>query len=390
VTGGPGRITVVGLGPAGPELANTATIAAIDAIAVRFLRTSQHPSASLVAGAMVTEATTFDHLYETLPRFDDVYAAIVEALVVAARAEGHVLYAVPGSPSVAERTVELLLADGRVNVDVVPAMSFLDLTWTRLGVDPFAGGVRIVDAHRFALDVAGQRGPFLVAQCHSRAVLSDIKLAADVIVGDGRSVDMPIATVLHHLGLPDEVVIDVAWHEIDHFAEADHLTSLWIPWWPETAGSSITRLEQVMAQLRTTCPWDLEQTHESLAKYCIEEAHELAEAIRALSAVEENDSATDDDEQDAVDHLADELGDVLFQVIFHTCLGAEDGRFSMATVTNGLIEKLIRRHPHVFGDVVATTVEEVRANWVEIKAQERRDAEAARATRREGRGSSRP
>jgi tetrapyrrole methylase family protein / MazG family protein len=376
-TGAAGRVTIVGLGPGGPDLTTTATLAAIESVPVKLLRTARHPSAHLVR-----EAASFDHLYDSLDTFEEVYSAIVEAVVTQAAEHGHVLYAVPGSPGVAERTVELLRIDTRVIVDVVPALSFLDLTWARLGVDPFADGVRIVDAHRFAVDVAGQRGPFLVAQCHSRSVLSEIKLAVDVAGAAADDAVLPTATVLHHLGLPDEQITSVPWHEIDHFSDADHLTSLWIPWLPESAGGAVTRLEEVMAQLRSRCPWDQQQTHESLAKYCIEEAAELAEAIRALTDIENDPTATDADEMDAVEHLADELGDVLFQVIFHSCLGQEDGRFTMASVTNGLIDKLVRRHPHVFGDVVATTVEEVRANWVTIKAQEQADAAAARAARR--------
>src|SRR5690606_30345049 len=139
---------------------------------VRFVRTTRHPSAGLVA-----PATAFDDLYESAERLDEVYAGIVEALVEAAGRHGEVLYAVPGSPRVAERSVELLAGDPRVDVVVHPALSFADLAWVRLGVDPLAGGVRLVDGHRFAVEAAGERGPLLVAQCDSRDVLSEIKLA---------------------------------------------------------------------------------------------------------------------------------------------------------------------------------------------------------------------
>ena len=98
---------------------------------------------------------TFDHLYESADRFDDVYAAIVEALVAAAGEHGEVLYAVPGSPLVLERSVRPLLADDRVECDVLPAMSFLDVAWARLGIDPVEAGVRLVDGHEFATAAAG-------------------------------------------------------------------------------------------------------------------------------------------------------------------------------------------------------------------------------------------
>jgi tetrapyrrole methylase family protein/MazG family protein len=349
---------VVGLGPAGPDLLTAATLEAITRIPVRYLRTARHPSATVLA-----DAESFDELYDRLDTFEEVYATVVERLVAAAARHGAVLYAVPGSPAVAERTVELLRCDERVAVEVVPALSFLDLAWARLGVDPFAAAATVVDAHRFADDVAGGRGPFLVGQCHSVRVLSDVKLAVEP------DADMPAVTLLHHLGLSDEQVVSVPWHEIDRTVRADHLTSLWIPRLPDGAGVAVARLERVMAELRERCPWDREQTHESLAKYCIEEADELAEAIRALSIAESVQDPAGEDA--AVAHLADELGDVLFQVVFHACLGAEHGRFDLASVADGLIAKLVRRHPHVFADVVVADAAEVKANWAAIKEAER-------------------
>jgi tetrapyrrole methylase family protein/MazG family protein len=141
---------VVGLGPAGPDLLTEATADAIGTIAPRFVRTTRHPSASVLEGA-----TSFDHHYETAATIDDVYAAIVEDLVTAATRHGRVLYAVPGSPAVAERSVELLRADPRVRTHVLPALSVVDLAWARLGVDPVSTGARIVDGHRFAAEAAG-------------------------------------------------------------------------------------------------------------------------------------------------------------------------------------------------------------------------------------------
>jgi len=94
------------------------------------VRTARHPAASAIP-----DAKSFDNVYETAGSFDEVYARIVDALVEAAAEHGEVLYAVPGSPMVAERTVELLRDDERVVVELVPGMSFVDLAWDRLGVD---------------------------------------------------------------------------------------------------------------------------------------------------------------------------------------------------------------------------------------------------------------
>src|SRR4051812_28371556 len=122
-------VVVVGLGPAGPELLTEAAKDAIARVPERYVRTMRHPSASAVS-----EARSFDEVYERAGSIEEVYAEIVDALAEAAANAGEVLYAVPGSPLVAERSVELLLADERVDVEVVPGISFLDLAWAKLGV----------------------------------------------------------------------------------------------------------------------------------------------------------------------------------------------------------------------------------------------------------------
>jgi tetrapyrrole methylase family protein/MazG family protein len=164
-----GRVVVVGLGPAGPELLTGEATAAIERIPHRFLRTARHPAAVAVPGA-----TSFDERYERADSMEAVYRGIVDDLVAAATGHGEVVYAVPGSPTVAEHTVELLRADDRVEVSVLASVSFLDLAWDRLGVDPVVVGARLVDGHDFAVAAAGATGPLLVGQCDRPSVLSDI------------------------------------------------------------------------------------------------------------------------------------------------------------------------------------------------------------------------
>ncbi|HUR24155.1 MAG TPA: nucleoside triphosphate pyrophosphohydrolase [Acidimicrobiales bacterium] len=345
--GGPrGRVVVAGLGPAGPELFTAATMDAIGRIPHRWLRTSRHPAAAAVPGTR-----SFDHLYEGEPTVGAVYSAIVENLVEAAAEHGEVLYLVPGSPFVAERTVELLRAYGRTEVEVLPALSFVDLAWDRLGVDPLSAGVRLVDGHRFASEAAGERGPLLVAQCDSATVLSAVKLAVDDL--DGR---MPgPVTVLQRLGLPDESVAEVAWGDLDRVVQPDHLTSLWIGEWGAPVARELVAFAELVRTLRARCPWDREQTHSSLGGHLLEEAYETVEAIESGDAA----------------HLQEELGDLLFQVVFHATLGAEEGDYTLADVARGIHDKLVHRHPHVFGDVQADTPGEVTANWDRIKQAEK-------------------
>ncbi len=292
-------------------------------------------------------------MYDAGSSLEAVYAQIVEALVAAAATSGEVLYAVPGSPSVAERTVELLRDDDRVEVEVLPALSFLDLVWARLGVDPLAAGVRLVDGQRFAVEAAGERGPLVVAQCDTPNVLSDIKLSIEE--------DTPsTVVVLHHLGLSDERVFEVEWAELDRSFAPDHLTALWIPELRAPVAFELVRFAELVRTLRRECPWDREQTHRTLTRHLLEETYETLEAIDGLDGTAET-----------IGHLEEELGDLLFQVFFHSTLAAEEGWFTLADVARVIHDKLVHRHPHVFGSVEADSAEEVLVNWEQIKKAEK-------------------
>ena len=351
------RIVVAGLGPGGRDHIAAETLAAIERIPHRYLRTSVHPSASLV-----TDAQSFDELYESADRFEDVYAEIVERLVAAATEHGEIVYVVPGSPLVLERSVRTLRDDERVTLEILPAMSFLDVVWARLGIDPVETGVRLVDGHEFATAAAGHTGPLLVAHTHANWVLSDIKLAVDD--PDGRLDDTPVV-LLRALGTADEQVVETTWAEMDHTIEADHLTSLYVPTLDVPVGAGYVRFHQLARTLREQCPWDIEQTHQSLVPYLIEESYEVVDAIQALG---------DDPSSDEL--LIEELGDLLYQIEFHATIAEQEGRFTIADVTRGIHDKLVRRHPHVFGDEHGVTTdvdgtEQVLANWEEIKRAEK-------------------
>ncbi len=348
-------VTVVGLGPGPVGLVTQETIEAISSSTTRFVRTTRHPSATLVGSAV-----SFDDEYERHDTFAEVYAAIAARVADAALKNGSALYAVPGSPGVLEDGVRRLLADERLEVRVLSAVSFLDLAWLRLGIDPVDAGVRLVDAHRFAESAANSAGPFLVAQCHADWVLSEIKLAHESARGDER------VTVLHHLGLADERVLDTTWDDLDrlersHGLVVDHLTSLYVPQLAEPVAGEMARLHALARTLREQCPWDREQTHASLVRYLIEETYEVVDALNAL---DEDDPSTDE-------ALIEELGDLLYQIEFHTTIAEQQGRFSLADVARTTHEKLVRRHPHVFGDVQATNAGDVVTTWDEIKRAER-------------------
>ena len=352
------RVVVCGLGPAGPDLVTAAVTEAIARVPYRYLRTTHHPAAVVVG-----EAASFDGRYEAAGRIEDVYAGIVEELVAAAAEHGEVLYAVPGSPVVAEHTVERLLADDRVAVELVPGLSFVDLAWVRLGVDPVERGVRLVDGHRFAVEAAGERGPLLVGQCDDRDVLSEIKLAIGDVLdrGDGEAGREPTAVVLQRLGLADEAVTEVPWHELDRAVAPDHLTSVYLPRLAAPVAGEVAAFAEVVRRLRAECPWDREQTHHSLRRHLLEESYEVLEALDHL----------DVEGGEGFEALEEELGDLLFQVVLHARLAAEEGWFTLADVARGVSTKLIGRHPHVFGDAEAASADEVADRWEQLKKAEK-------------------
>jgi tetrapyrrole methylase family protein / MazG family protein len=346
-------VRVVGLGPAGADLM---TIRSRDLLAhapVARLRTRVHPAALDFA-----HVPSYDDLYERAASFEELYQRIVDDLVaLAAAAPGaEVVYAVPGSPVVAERTVELLVARGDVRTVCEPAVSVIDLACGALGRDPMAAGLRVLDALEGTEALRGP-GPLLVLQAYSPEVLAT--------VADRLAPTTPVL-VLHHLGLDDEEVVELAARDLITFTRADHLTSLWVEGL-RTAGEATDDLLDLMRRLRRECPWDQEQTHASLTRHLLEEAYEALDALEALVREE----GTGEVSGAVLDHVEEELGDLLFQIVFHAELGDEEGRFSFATIADTVRDKLIGRHPHVFGDVVVSGSDEVATRWEALKRAEK-------------------
>ncbi len=349
-------ITVCGLGPGGAGDLTEATAQAIERNGVRFLRTTRHPTAERAG-----EARSFDEIYNRSDELADVYQTIADELVVAAiddrDGDGDgVVYIVPGSPLVLERSVAHLRADDRVDVELVPSLSFLDVAWARLQIDPVESRVRLIDGHTFSADAAGEVGPLLVAHTHAQWVLSDVKLAIDA------GPEMK-AIVLQGLGTEDERIVEVEWPDLDRVVEADHLTSLYLPEVAAPIARELQRSIELVDRLRRDCPWDAKQTHATLRPYLIEETYEVVEAIDAVSDAPES--------LDAYTDLEEELGDLWFQILFHSQLATEQGAFTVGDVAATMHDKLVTRHPHVFGDVEADDADAVASNWELIKKDEK-------------------
>lgn len=344
-------VRVVGLGPGNADLITRRTYELLrDAPIVR-LRTRVHPAATAFL-----DVASYDDLYESAESFEALYDAIANDLIELARhaPDGEVVYAVPGSPVVAERTVELLVVSDAVTTVLEPAVSVIDVVCASLGRDPMASGLRVVDALANSEPLRGP-GPLLVLQTYSSEVLASV---AD------RIPKSTIVTVVHHVGLSDEVITELSAGELVSFGDVDHLTSLWIDGL-RTAGEAMDDLVAFMRRLRLECPWDQEQTHASLTRHLLEEAYETLDALEAFVRVE------DDERSEEAAHVEEELGDLLFQIVFHAELGDEEDLFNLATIADGVRDKLIGRHPHVFGDVRVKNSNEVAQRWEILKRDEK-------------------
>ncbi len=349
------RIRVVGLGPSDARHVTAAARSALRDAPVARLRTRRHPA----AGDFDVES--YDDWYETADSFEELYARIVEDLVVLAHesSNAEVVYAVPGSPVVAERTVELLRERSDVDVICEPAVSVIDVACAALGVDPMAQGLRILDALEGVEPFRGP-GPLLILQAYAPEVLAS--------VADRLAQDTPV-DVLYHLGLGDERIVRLRASELTRFADADHLTSLYVEGL-RTAGEAMDDLVSFTRRLRAECPWDVEQTHASLTRYLVEESYEALDALTNLAVMIES----GEEDEAVVAHAEEELGDLLFQIVFHAELGDEEERFNLATIADTERDKLTARHPHVFGDVVVNDAAEVARRWEVLKQAEKNRA----------------
>ncbi|WP_371365637.1 hypothetical protein SRRS_03280 [Sporomusa rhizae] len=347
-------ITIVGLGPGSFKHITLETWELLSNAGTLILRTAKHPCIEKLT-AQGIGFTSFDHLYEQANDFSSLYEEIAQSVIARARQGEEIVYAVPGSPLVAEKTVELIRTKAKtaeVSLTIIPAMSFLEVLYTRLGIDPI-NGLTIVDAADLATLPPDLATGLVITQVYNRQVASDAKLTLMDYFGDEYQV-----TVVRNLGLPDEEVTKVMLFELDRLPVIDHLTSVYVPARPvRSKVFSLDPVVDVMARLRSPggCVWDIEQTHLSLRRYFVEEVYEVLEAIELADGVK----------------LCEELGDVLLQIVFHARIAEESGGFTMQDVIDNVTEKMVRRHPHVFGSITVRDAAEVVLNWEQIKKREK-------------------
>lgn len=348
------KITVVGLGAGDLEQLSLGTYRLLQRTNQIWARTDQHPVIEELRAEGV-QIDSFDSIYEANDAFEDVYEEIVNKLIQYS-ADQPITYAVPGHPLVAERTVQLLFEKekaGEIELEVAGGQSFLDPIFAALRIDPIEG-FQLADGTDLQRDDIVMSQHLLVGQVYDAFIASDVKLTLMEKYAD----DHPV-TVVTAAGSTEEQLVTVPLYELDRTVTLNNLTTVYVPPVNEREGrlKEWQTFRDIVAALRAPdgCPWDREQTHETLKRYLLEESFELIQAI---------------DEQDD-DAMIEELGDVLLQVFLHAQIGEDDGYFAMEDVLESISAKMIRRHPHVFGEVQVEHTEDVLTNWQAIKEQEK-------------------
>ena len=346
-------ITIVGLGPAGAEYLTREAWAHLEQCDEIWLRTKFHPA---VAGLPESvQVRSFDEVYDSSDDIGSVLETIVQQVLELGKREQGVTYGVPGSPFVAEETVSEVMkvvAGSGLPIRLIDGVSFIEPVCSALGIDLHPQMVLADALHIAQLEVPSfpPTIPALISQLDSSFEASELKLTLMANYPQEHSV-----MLVHNAGTSDEIIERLALYEIDQSVHLGMLTCLYVP--ALSQGTSFEDFQQIIARLRRYdgCPWDREQTHLSLRPYLIEEAYEVLETL---------------DQEDSA-HLEEELGDLLLQIGLHAQISTEDEDFKMTDVISAISRKLIRRHPHVFGDMAVASVDNVLTNWEKIKAKER-------------------
>jgi tetrapyrrole methylase family protein/MazG family protein len=309
-------------------------------------RTVNHPAAAQLAERR--DVTFCDDIYEEEHTFESVYSAIADRVLAAAK-EGQVVYAVPGGPGMGEFAVREIIARGE-DVEVLNTETFVDAILAEVGYDPFERGLQILNGHELPFPLIVDK-PTIVGHLDRPEVLADVAANLSRVIPEHAEVRL-----FSGLGAEGAVSWSGTIDDVDP-SLAGYRTSIWIDVEPGGLVGAI----RTMQRLRRECPWDREQTHASLTKHLVEEAYELIEAVAGLEP----------DDMVAYARVEEEVGDVLLQVLFQAAIGAETGAFDIDDIAEVLRQKLVRRHPHVFGNVEVADAAEVKSNWDAIKREEK-------------------
>lgn len=343
-------IRIVGLGPGSADDLTIKSLNIMKSANTLYLRTEKHPNVEYIKKLGIN-FKTFDCFYEKEQQFEEVYSKIADEVMK----HEDVVYAVPGNPLVAEKSVQNILEKAKkkgIEVEVVSAVSFVDAVINALKIDPVEG-LKIIDGLQLEKQKPDTEVGNIITQVYNKFVASNIKIKLMEYYDDEQEVYL-----IRAAGVPElEKIQLMPLYKIDRVEWVDYLTSLYIPPILNKKKYDFNDLLNVMEKLRSQdgCPWDREQNHETLKRYLIEECYEVVDAI----------------DRDDMESLSEELGDVLFQIVFHSQIGKEFGEFDIRDVIHGVTNKMITRHTHVFGEDVCETSNDVLTTWEINKKKEK-------------------
>lgn len=342
---------IIGLGPGNID---SLTLGVVKLIKNKplFLRTERHPTVKYLK-EIEKEYTSYDEIYENEETFEDVYEKIKNEVIKNLKKHGEIVYAVPGNPMVAEKTVSLLLKHAKENnipYKVYSAVSFIDVILEELEIDPIEG-LLVIDALNIENEQPNFSKDIIITQVYSKRVASDVKISLGKYYDDEDEIYL-----VSRAGTKESSIEKIKLYELDRKDGIDHLTSVYIPKTKSNYG--FYDFIDIIKRLRDKdhgCPWDIKQTHESLKKNLIEESYEVIDAI------------------DKKDFLAmeEELGDVLLQIALHSAIGSEEGDFDIHSIIKTIGDKMVYRHPHVFKKVDNLNEKEVEEQWIKLKEKEK-------------------
>ena len=357
------KISIVGLGPGEYSLISQGALDVLHSNCRIYLRTEKHPIVNKLKETI--KYTSLDYFYDSEKSFEDVYYKISKYIIELAK-EGDLVYAVPGHPRVAEKTVgiiESMAKDNNIEVETIASMSFVDAMFNYLGLDP-ADGFKLIDAFEIENSYIDTNTSMIITQIYDHFIASNIKLKLMEYYDYDQEVCIVNGAGIKTLESKKYVPL----YELDRSENLfNYLTSLYIPKSSKKMYNTVHDLENIMNTLRgeNGCDWDKKQTHQSLKKYIIEEAYELCQAI----------------DNDDIDEMIEELGDILLQVIFHCQIGKEEGYFEFKDAVSGICKKLINRHPHVFNNV-ELDMSKFDKTWEELKREEKGEIDITSSLKR--------
>ncbi|HKZ43939.1 MAG TPA: nucleoside triphosphate pyrophosphohydrolase [Anaerolineales bacterium] len=347
-------IIILGLGPGSPSQLTQEAWEVLNNADEIWLRTDQHPTIDAFPSS-IKKIHSFDYLYEQSDSFDDVYSKIISKIIELGTSEMGVIYSVPGDPFIAEATSPEIARQAKelgIDLRIVNGLSFLEPTFSALGLDPFPQ-ITLMDAMELSqliLPSFPVDKPVLIAQIYSKMIAAEVKTTLNSFYPDDHKVFL-----IHAAGTEKEVIENIPLYTMDRSKNIGLMTNLFVP--PMDQFKSFEALQEVIARLRAPdgCPWDRAQTHQTLSRHLLEETYEVIEAM----------------ESDESGHMAEEFGDLLLQIILNAQIGSEEGEFNILNVITDIHDKLIRRHPHVFNNQKIDDIPGVLENWEKIKTSER-------------------